>query len=102
MTQKDSYTVIVNAYFTEFKSKIRKVQLFGVVTLAIYLLLGFWFDFVWKESQIFVAYALIFVMLETRLRIDAYRIKKGWFGNNSTEARELVSFAHEKKIRRSK
>lgn len=80
---------IVDLYLLNEKKSLVKIKKLCVVTIFVGVLVGYFLDF--GHFVIFVG-AAIFALTEIKERILTYRISKGFFGNNSTEAIQLLKF----------
>lgn len=94
MNENTDLSKVSRMYLANMTKMTRKAQLIGISFLALYLLSGIWLDFVWQETGLIFAYIFAFVIMEIRLRIDMFRVSKGYFGNNAYEARLLLEFIH--------
>ncbi|HBZ7669412.1 MULTISPECIES: hypothetical protein [Klebsiella] len=80
---------IVELYLLNEKKTFIKVKLLSVIMIFFGAALSYLFGY---GYIITITGTVAFALLELKERILAYRIAKGFFGNNSTEAIQLLKF----------
>lgn len=80
---------IVELYLLNERKTFVKVKLLAVMMIFSGAILTYLFNF---NGVIILVGAVIFTLIEVKERILTYRISKGYYGNNTTEAIQLLKF----------
>ncbi|EOZ9095833.1 TPA: hypothetical protein ACGB05_002555 [Klebsiella aerogenes] len=80
---------IVELYLLNERKTFVKVKLLAVMMIFSGAILTYLFNF---NGVIILVGAVIFTLIEVKERILTYRISKGYYGNNTTEAIQILKF----------
>ena len=80
---------IVELYLLNERKTFVKVKLLAVMMIFSGAILTYLFNF---NGVIILLGAVIFTLIEVKERILTYRISKGYYGNNTTEAIQILKF----------
>ncbi|EIW8602370.1 hypothetical protein FKL27_24395 [Klebsiella pneumoniae] len=80
---------IVELYLLNEKKTFLKVKLLSIIMIFLGVTLTYFFEYSYIVT---VTGTISFALLELKERVLAYRIAKGFYGNNSTEAIQLLKF----------
>jgi hypothetical protein len=100
-TNKDALhqLAVVNLYYREEARQCRRIIIVsGVVSALSVVLISYYFSSTLAPAaiRIAIAFTALALLARVRLIVIAYRISKGYFGNNRSELTNLVSFIIEK------
>ncbi|EKS6386432.1 MULTISPECIES: hypothetical protein [Enterobacter] len=80
---------IVELYLLNERKTFVKVKLLAVMMIFSGAILTYLFNF---NGVIILVGAVVFTLIEVKERILTYRISKGYYGNNTTEAIQILKF----------
>ncbi|RTM79735.1 hypothetical protein EKO03_05090 [Enterobacter quasiroggenkampii] len=80
---------IVELYLLNERKTFVKVKLLAVMMIFSGAILTYWFNF---NGVIILVGAVVFTLIEVKERILTYRISKGYYGNNTAEAIQILKF----------
>lgn len=83
---------VVGVFANRLENSIMYASSLLVITASVYLTISIRQDMLWFDAKVPIAFAVCYVGISLNRFITRYRIKKGYYLDNESDARELVNF----------